>query len=67
MGAPAYSSAVGWVSEFTQASGTSVAMFNGHGVYSAAVASVVPAISLSAINATGSYFHRANIGLVFRV
>lgn len=66
MGLPAYSSAVGWVGDFTQATATSIGMLTGHGVYSAAVNSAVPAISLSAINYSGSYFHRANIALLFR-
>lgn len=66
VGAPQGSSAVPWTDEFTRVTNTSVGMLSGHGVYSAAVSSVVPAISLSAINQSGSYFHRANIALVFR-
>ena len=66
VGVPQGSSAVPWTDEFTRVTGTSVGMFSGHGIYSAAVASVVPAISLSAINQSGSYFHRANVALVFR-
>jgi hypothetical protein len=66
IGVPQGSSAVAWVDNITRASATSVGMFSGHGIYSAAVNSVVPAISLSAINQSGSYFHRANIALVFR-
>lgn len=60
------SSAVPWTDNFTRVTATSVGMFSGHGIYSAAVSSVVPAISLSAINQSGSYFHRANNALVFR-
>lgn len=66
VGVPQISSAVPWTDEFTRVTATSVGMFSGHGIYSAAVNSVVPAISLSAINQSGSYFHRANIALVFR-
>lgn len=66
VGVPQGSSAVPWTDEFTRVTNTSVGMFSGHGIYSAAVASVVPAISLSAINQSGSYFHRANNALVFR-
>jgi len=66
MGIPAFSSAVGWVGDFSQASATSVGMISGHGIYSAAVASVVPAVSFSAIQMSGSYYHRANIALVLR-
>jgi hypothetical protein len=66
VGVPQISSAVPWTDEFTRVTATSVGMFSGHGVYSAAVSSVVPAISLSAINQSGSYFHRANIAMIFR-
>jgi hypothetical protein len=66
MGIPAFSSAVGWVGDFSQASATSIGMISGHGVYSAALASVPPAISMSAIQQSGSYFNRAQIALVFR-
>jgi len=41
-------------------------LFGGHGVYSAAISTVPPTVSLSAINQTGSYYARANMGLVFR-
>lgn len=66
VGAPMGSSAVPWTDEFTRVTNTSVGFLSGHGVYSTTVSSVVPAISLSAINQSGSYFHRANIALVFR-
>lgn len=66
IGVPQGSSAVPWVDNITRASNTSVGMFSGHGIYSAAVSSVVPAISLSAINQSGSYFHRANFAMIFR-
>lgn len=66
VGCPQGSSAVPWTDDFTRVTATSVGMFSGHGIYSAAVSSVVPAISLSAINQSGSYFHRANNALVFR-
>lgn len=64
MGIPAFSSAVGWASQFTAASATSNGMYMGRGVYTAAVSSVVPSISLSAINQSGSYFHRAGFALI---
>lgn len=66
VGVPQGSSAVPWTDDMTRVTGTSVGMFSGHGIYSAAVNSVVPAISLSAINQSGSYFHRANVALIFR-
>lgn len=39
---------------------------NGVGVYSAAISTVPPSISLSAINQTGANLSRAMIGLIFR-
>jgi hypothetical protein len=66
MGGLGYSSAIGWVGDFTATTNTSTGMFGGMGVYSAAISTVPPAVSLSAINQTGSYYSRANIGVVFR-
>lgn len=66
VGVPMGSSAVPWTDDMSRVTGTSVGMFSGHGIYSAAVSSVPPNISLSAINQSGSYFHRANAALVFR-
>ena len=66
MGAPIYSSAVPWVEAFSATTNTSTGLFGGHGVYSAAISTVPPTVSLSAINQTGSYYARANMGLVFR-
>lgn len=66
MGGQVYSSAVGFVGDFTAATNTSTGLLGGHGVYSAAISTVPPTVSLSAINQTGSYYARANIGLIFR-
>jgi hypothetical protein len=66
MGGLGYSSAIGWVGDFTATTNTSTGMLGGMGVYSAAISTVPPAVSLSAINQTGSYYSRANIGVVFR-
>ncbi len=66
MGGPIYSSAVGQVGNFTEATNTSTGLFGGQGVYSAAISTVPPTVSLSAINQTGSYYARGNIGLIFR-
>jgi hypothetical protein len=66
MGGPIYSSAVGQVGEFTATSNTSTGLFGGQGVYSAAISTIPPTISLSAINQTGSYYARGNMGIIFR-
>ena len=66
MGGPIYSSAVGQVGDFTAATNTSTGLLGGQGVYSAAISTVPPTVSLSAINQTGSYYARANVGLIFR-
>lgn len=66
LGGPIYSSAVPQVGFFTDTTNTSTGMFGGQGVYSAAISTVPPTVSLSAINQTGSYYARANIGLQFR-
>jgi hypothetical protein len=66
MGGPIYSSAVGQVGDFTAATNTSTGLFGGQGIYSAAISTVPPTVSLSAINHTGSYYARANMGLIFR-
>ena len=61
-----YSSAIAHVGDFTATTNTSTGLFGGMGVYSAAISTVPPAVSLSAINQTGSYYSRANIGIIFR-
>lgn len=66
MGGPIYSSAVGGVGDFTAATNTSTGMLGGQGVYSAAISTVPPTVSLSAINQTGSYYARGNFGVIFR-
>jgi hypothetical protein len=66
MGGPIYSSAVPQVGEFTATTNASTGLFGGQGVYSAAISTVPPTVSLSAINQTGSYYARANMGLIFR-
>lgn len=66
MGGPVYSSAVGQVGEFTDTTNTSTGLFGGQGVYSAAISTVPPTVSLSAINQTGSYYARGMMGLLFR-
>lgn len=66
MGAPIYSSAVPHVGDFTDVTNTSTGLYGGHGVYSAAISTVPPTVSLSAINQTGSYYARAAMGLIFR-
>jgi hypothetical protein len=66
MGGPIYSSAVGQVGDFTAATATSTGLMGGQGIYSAAISTVPPTVSLSAINATGSYYARANMGIIFR-
>jgi len=66
MGGPIYSSAVGQVGDFTEASNTSTGLFGGQGIYSAAISTVPPTVSLSAINQTGSYYARGNMGVIFR-
>lgn len=66
MGGPIYSSAVGAVGNFTEATNTSTGLFGGQGVYSAAISTVPPTVSLSAINQTGSYYARGNMGIIFR-
>jgi len=66
MGGPIYSSAVPQVGNFTDATNTSTGLFGGQGIYSAAISTVPPTVSLSAINQTGSYYARANVGLIFR-
>lgn len=52
--------------EFTNQTATSMGLLSGMGVYSAQTAGLPAAISLSAINQTGSALSAANIGLVFR-
>ena len=66
MGGQGFSSAVGWVGDFTATTNTSTGLFGGMGVYSAAISTVPPSVSISAINQSGSYYSRANIGLIFR-
>lgn len=66
MGGLIYSSAVGQVGDFTATTNTSTGLFGGQGVYSAAISTVPPTVSLSAINHTGSYYARANMGVIFR-
>lgn len=66
MGGPIYSSAVGQVGDFTAATNTSTGLFGGQGIYSAAISTVPPTVSLSAINQTGSYYARGNMGIIFR-
>lgn len=66
MGGPIYSSAVGQVGDFTATTNTSTGLMGGQGIYSAAISTVPPTVSLSAINQTGSYYARANVGLIFR-
>lgn len=66
MGGPVYSSAVGQVAEFTATTNTSTGLWGGQGVYSAAISTVPPTVSLSAINQTGSYYARGNMGIIFR-
>lgn len=66
MGGPIYSSAVGQVGDFTATTNTSTGLFGGQGIYSAAISTVPPAVSLSEINQTGSYYARANMGVIFR-
>ena len=52
--------------EFNAATATSNNIYSGMGIYSAALSTVPPAISLSAINMTGTALSRANINIVFR-
>ena len=52
--------------EFANNTATSTNMIGGMGMYSAATTGVPTAVSLSAINATGSAVSAANIALVFR-
>ena len=52
--------------EFNEATATSKNLYSGMGIYSAALSTVPPTISLSAINQTGTNISRANIALVFR-
>ena len=52
--------------EFNAATATSKNLYSGMGIYSAALSTVPPTISLSAINQTGTNISRANIALVFR-
>ncbi len=66
MGGPIYSSAVGQVSEFTATTNTSTGIWGGQGIYSAAISTVPPTVSLSAINQTGSHYARANFAAIFR-
>jgi hypothetical protein len=66
MGGPIYSSAVAQVGEFTAVSNTSTGLWGGQGIYSAAISTVPPTVSLSAINQSGSFYARANMGLIFR-
>lgn len=66
MGGPIYSSAVGQVLEFTATTNTSTGLLGGQGVYSAAISTVPPTVSLSAINQTGSYYARGNFAMIFR-
>jgi hypothetical protein len=66
MGGPIYSSAVGQVGDFTATTNTSTGLFGGQGIYSAAISTVPPTVSLSAINQTGSYYARANMGIILR-
>ena len=66
MGGMIYSSAVPHVGDFTAVTNTSTGLYGGHGVYSAAISTVPPTVSLSAINQTGSYYARGAVGLIFR-
>ena len=66
MGGFIYTSAVPQVNEFTATTNTSTGLWGGVGVYSAAISTVPPAVSLSAINQTGSYYGRANYAVIFR-
>jgi hypothetical protein len=66
MGGPVYSSAVPHVPHFTNTTNTSTGLFGGQGVYSAAISTVPPTVSISAINQTGSYYARGNMGIIFR-
>jgi hypothetical protein len=66
MGGIIYTSAVPYVGNFTETTNTSTGLWGGHGVYSAAISTIPPTISISAVNQTGSYNGRANIGLIFR-
>lgn len=52
--------------EFGSATNNTVGLYSGMGIYSAALSTVPPTISLSAINQTGTNLSRANIALVFR-
>ncbi len=66
MGGPIYSSAVPQVGDFSATTNTSSGLWGGHGIYSAAISTVPPAVSLSAINQTGSHYARGNFGMIFR-
>lgn len=67
MGGIGYSGAVGHVGEFTATTATSTGLYGGGpGVYSAAFSTAPPNLSVSAINQSGSYYSRGNIGLIFR-
>lgn len=66
MGGPVYSSAVPQVTHFNATTNTSTGLWGGQGVYSAAISTVPPAVSLSAINQTGSYYARGNFGFILR-
>ena len=66
MGGLIYTSAVPYVPHFTMTTNTSTGLWGGHGIYSAAISTVPPTVSISAVNQTGSYNGRANIGLIFR-
>jgi hypothetical protein len=66
MGGPIYSSAVPQVGDFSATTNATSGLWGGQGIYTAAISTVPPAVSLSAISQSGSYYARANFGIIFR-
>lgn len=66
MGGIIYTSAVPYVQEFTATTNATTGMFGGQGIYTAAISTVPPTVSLSAISQTGSFYGRAGFAAIFR-
>ena len=66
MGGIIYTSAVPFVQEFTATTNATTGMFGGQGIYTAAISTVPPTVSLSAISQTGSFYGRAGFAAIFR-
>lgn len=65
MGANQLQTALNWA-DWGASTNATLGLYSGMGVYSAALSTVPPTISLSAINQTGAALSQANIALVFR-